>query len=217
MTDNKMTVELIKSIGEVIAPWKDSPYYEEAEKWLHIFWDENTTFRKLFNQLDLSSVIEMAAGHGRHAEIVAKKAGEIVVMDVFDENLNVCRKRLKNLDNVKFQKCEGAAFDGIDDAWATSIFCYDAMVHFSPDIVESYLNDTHRVLKVGGMALYHHSNYPAIKEQHYGCNPHARNRMTKELFAELCEKSNLNIVESVILDWGGVKALDCVTLVKKVK
>ena len=35
------------------------------------------------------------------------------------------------------------------------------MVHFSADLVQAYLRDTARVLKPGGMALYHHSNYPA--------------------------------------------------------
>jgi ubiquinone/menaquinone biosynthesis C-methylase UbiE len=204
-----------KSIDVVIAPWKDSPYYDNAEKWIGLFWDEDTVFRKLFDQLDLMHAIELAVGHGRHAEIVAKMADEIIVMDVFDENLDVCKERLKNFDNVKYKKCEGSRFDGIDDEWATSIYCYDAMVHFSPDIVESYLMDTNRVLKPGGMALYHHSNYEGTENQHYGSNPHARNIMTRQLFAELCKKSNLDIVESVVFDWGGVKNLDCVTLVKK--
>ena len=211
-----MLDNLKKSIDVVIAPWQDSTYYDDAEKLMYIFWNESTIFRRLFENLDLSQVVELAVGHGRHAELVAARADEVVVMDVFEENLNFCRKRLKHFNNIKFQKCEGANFDGVGDDWATSIYCYDAMVHFSPDIVESYLNDTYRILKPDGMALYHHSNYPATKEQHYGQNPHARNRMTKELFGSLCEQSNLRVIESIVIDWGGVEGLDCITLVEKI-
>lgn len=210
-----MLDDLKKSIDVVIAPWQDSAYYDDAEKLMYIFWDENTIFRRLFEKLELSEVVELAVGHGRHAELVAARAGELVVMDVFEENLDFCRERLKLFNNIEFQKCEGATFDGVDDGWATSIFCYDAMVHFSPDIVESYLNDTYRVLKPGGMALYHHSNYPATEDQHYGQNPHARNSMTMELFGSFCEQSNLRVIESIVIDWGGVEGLDCITLVKK--
>ncbi len=207
--------KLKESINVVIAPWQNSTYYKDAEQWLPIFWGEETIFKQLFNRLNTTKVVELAVGYGRHAEIVAAKAGEVVVMDVFEENLRFCKERLKEFRNVTFLKCEGAAFDGIGDNWATGIFCYDAMVHFSPDIIESYLIDTHRILQHGGMALYHHSNYPAPMDRHYGLNPHARNHMTRELFGALATKANLSIVESVLIDWGGDKELDCVTLLKK--
>ena len=142
-----MSNDLKQSIDEVIAPWRDSTYYDDAENLMHVFWDKNTVFRRLFEMLDLSHVVELAVGHGRHAELIATRLGDLIVMDVFEENLNFCRERLKLNNNIEFQKCEGATFDGVDDGWATSIFCYDAMVHFSPDIIESYLNDTYRIFK----------------------------------------------------------------------
>ena len=66
------------------------------------------------------------------------------------------------------------------------------------------------------MALYHHSNYQTTENRHYGQNPHARNKMTKKIFGSLCEQSNLRVIESILIDWGGVIGLDCVTLIKKV-
>ena len=80
-----MLDDLKKSIDVVIAPWQDSAYYDDAEKLMYIFWDENTIFRRLFEKLELSQVVELAVGHGRHAELVAARAGELVVMDVFEE------------------------------------------------------------------------------------------------------------------------------------
>jgi ubiquinone/menaquinone biosynthesis C-methylase UbiE len=208
-------IQLHKSAKIVSKPWQNSPYYGDAEKWIHIFWNQDTIFNKMFSRLDLTKTVELAVGHGRHSEIVAPKAKKLVVMDVFDENLDVCRKRLQRFTNISYKKCGGFAFDGIEKDWASSIFCYDAMVHFSPDLVESYLNDSHRILNKGGRALFHHSNYKSGHNKHYGLNPHARNHMTKELFAKLCKKAKMNVLDSKIINWGEVDGLDCVTLVEK--
>jgi hypothetical protein len=35
------------------------------------------------------------------------------------------------------------------------------MVHFDSDVIQVYLQDTARVLRWGGRALFHHSNYSA--------------------------------------------------------
>ena len=206
---------LKKSVKIIRASWKNSPYYRDAEKWTHVFWDQNTVFKRLFDKLDLSCVVELAAGHGRHSEIVAQIAEKIIVMDVFLENIEVCRKRLRKFSNVTFRHCRGYAYDGVEASSVSSIFCYDAMVHFSPDIVEAYLKDSHRILTRGGRALFHHSNYKSTHKQHYGLNPHARNHMTKDLFSSLCVQAKLNVLESVVLNWGEIEALDCITLVEK--
>jgi hypothetical protein len=89
------------------------------------------------------------------------------------------------------------------------------MVHFSPDVVESYLKDSARVLIKGGKALFHHSNYPAPMDRHYGLNPHARNHMTQSLFIELTEKNGLVVEESIPIEWAGEPNLDCVSLCSK--
>jgi ubiquinone/menaquinone biosynthesis C-methylase UbiE len=212
---NAISDDLQESVKVVSAPWQTSPYYQEAEKWMHVFWGENTVFKQLFDELNLTHTIELAVGHGRHAEVVATQAETLMVMDVFEENLNVCRERLKQFENINYQKCQGAAFDGVENEWATAIYCYDAMVHFSPDIVESYLQDTYRVLCQGGKALYHHSNYSVATTQHYGLNPHARNIMSQPLFAELIEKANLHVIKSIVIPWGNVPELDCVSLIEK--
>jgi cyclopropane fatty-acyl-phospholipid synthase-like methyltransferase len=89
------------------------------------------------------------------------------------------------------------------------------MVHFEHQCVLSYLQDTQRVLIPGGLALYHHSNYPNSNFQHYGQNPHARNYMTKELFRNFTLKSGLIIKEQIVINWGNDKDLDCLSLVQK--
>ena len=208
-----------KSLEEQVAivgkPWDDSPYYDNAERWIHVFWDEETIFRQMFERLDLTATLELSCGHGRHAEQIAARTGNLTLIDIHVDNLNFCRERLRSFPSIKYVEGNGYDFSAIESKSITAIYCYDSMVHFSPDIVGSYLKDTARILRPGGMALFHHSNFPAPLNQHYGRNPHGRNHMTKELFASLATAGGLLVHESVIIPWGGIDNLDCVTLVQR--
>ena len=206
----------LKDLAETVAkPWDNSPYYENAEKLIHVFWADNSLFRGLFEKLDLTSVVELACGHGRHSEIVQPRAGKLTLVDVFSDNLEVCKKRLASADNVDYIHGDGYSYRPVEDGSQTAIFCYDAMVHFAPELVESYLKDTARILAPGGMALYHHSNYDAPTDQHYGLNPSARNKMTRKMFNAFAKAAALDIVEASELRWAGDDDLDGVTLLRR--
>ena len=204
-----------ESVRTVGAAWKESPYYETAERWTHIFWDHSTPFRRLFDRLDLAATLELACGHGRHSEQIAARCGRLVLMDIHSENIEFCRSRLSHFANTEYYVNNGFNFHPLADQSLTSLFCYDAMVHFSPDIVRSYLLDTARILKPNGQALFHHSNYPAPENVSYGKNPHARNHMTQPLFCSFAREAHLAVVESIVIPWSNEPNLDCITLVQK--
>jgi SAM-dependent methyltransferase len=203
------------SVQIVSEPWVDSAYYDEAEQWAVMLWHPDYPFLEFFDRLDLTRTLELAVGHGRHAEFVQPLAGSLILMDVVKPNLDYCEERFSGRNNIRILHNNGYDYRPVEDDSLTAIYCYDAMVHFSPDIVESYLLDTARVLSPGGRALFHHSNYPAPLDRHYGQNPHARNHMTRELFIELAGRAELNIVESRVIPWVEVENLDCLTLVEK--
>ena len=210
-----MTEAIKDSVDLVAEPWINSPYYGEAEQWTFIFWDEKFIFRQFFDRLDLTSVIELACGHGRHAEVIQNRVGQLYLIDVLAENVDFCKHRLGSNQRLTFLKNDGYTFQPIEPNSVTAIFCYDAMVHFSPDIVASYVSDAHRVLRSGGQALFHHSNYAAPLDRHYGLNPHARNHMTFELFRDIVDAAELTIVASKAILWGEDRDLDRVSLLRK--
>lgn len=205
---------LQSSVDTVGAPWKESEYYDDAERWTFLFWEPAHPFRPWFDRLDLRNVLELAVGHGRHAERVAPIAGQLTLMDIHEANLEACRHRLAACDNVRYICNDGYDFQPVPDASLTAIYCYDAMVHFSPDLVGAYLQDAHRVLAPGGMALLHHSNRnvdPAVGDD---SNPCARNWMTMAMFRLLAEDAGLQVVDSKTIDWAGVSRLDGLTLLR---
>src|SRR6185295_1981722 len=121
--------------------------------------------------------------HGEHLLAnYSDRLERLVMMDVLESNVERCKARLGHHGNVQVLVNNGTDFQPIRIGSLTSIFCYDAMVHFDRRVVRSYLQDTARVLVPGGKALFHHSNYGVDPESNFPTNPHARAFMSKMLF-----------------------------------
>jgi ubiquinone/menaquinone biosynthesis C-methylase UbiE len=76
----------------------------------------------LFKRLDLTAVLELACGHGRHSEIVAEGCGQLTLMDVHEENIEYCRTRLARFQNTVFITNSGHDLQPIIDDALTAIF-----------------------------------------------------------------------------------------------
>lgn len=207
--------QLADNIGK---DWITSPYYEEAEqKWMHVFWDPKVWFRIMFNQLDSSIILELACGHGRHSAQMKDWDNQKILMDINQTNINYCIQRFAGDPRYTAIVNNGYDCKPLSDMFCTAVFCYDAMVHFDSEVVFSYLRDIFRVLKPGGRALLHHSNYTGNPGGNYSENPHCRNYMSQSLFVHYSKKSGFDIVDSVTINWGYEPDLDCVTLISKPK
>lgn len=195
-------------------------WYEVAEeKWAHTFWGDNSKFIAMFNTLDLTSVLELACGWGRHVLHYVDRAEEVLLVDVLQRNIDKCRERFAGIEKVKYYKNNGYDFADLKENTYTAIFSYDAMVHFEMMDIYSYLKEMYRVLVPGGMALIHHSNDSSdYKNTFASCsNEHGRNYMDKTIFAYLAYRCGFEIREQQIIDWGGAKDLDCISLIRKPK
>ncbi len=195
-------------------------YFDEAEskEAIDIFWNDRSEFLRMFNKLDVSNVIELACGRGRHVQQYYNRAGCIKLVDILQENIDICKNRFSKYDNVekiKYYKNEGFDFRELESDSYSAVFSYDAMVHFEMMDVYSYLCDTYRILMRGGLGLFHHSNYGKEPEMDFRKTPHDRNYMTIDLFRYLASRAGLEIVEQRLIDWDGNKELDCLSLVCK--
>lgn len=192
-------------------------YFDSAENTLDTFWGDNTPFYKMFKKMDVSNVIELACGRGRHVQKYYDKAQNITLVDILDKNIEFCKSRFKDKTNIKYYVNAGNDFKELESEKYTALFTYDAMVHFELLDVNDYLRETYRVLKKGGMALFHHSNLMLNYKQSFdnASNPGGRNFMSKELFAYLAYHAGFEIIEQQVIDWS-LKEMDCITLVKKI-
>ena len=210
---NTKSEHVLAAATTVAQDWITSPYYSEAEKWTWMFWDPASSFKKLFDRLPPGETVDLACGHGRHSEKMLALGRSVIALDIVPENVAFTYERLKGKPDFTVHRCNGVDFQPVPDQSVDAIMCYDAMVHFDCDVVRSYLRDSVRILRPGGMGLFHHSNYNGNPSAiHYGQNPHARNFMTAELFAHFAYKEGCSIVEQHVIPWGDVPKLDCISL-----
>lgn len=196
-------------------------YYSQAERqdWQKTYWRQGSKFLRMFNQLNPERIVELACGHGRHVFEYWKEDIDITLVDVLKENIDFCRQRFSDKSNIVYVQNNGHDLSALPDKSYSSLFTYDAMVHFELMDVANYLAETQRILESGGMALFHHSNLDANYRVSFQNNQHARNFMNRKLFAYLAYRVGLEIVEQQVFDWGSGNDLwtdlDCLTLVRK--
>jgi SAM-dependent methyltransferase len=197
--------------------WVSSTYYDTAEQEREPFWSDGAPFNRMFNTLDLANVVELACGHGRHSAYIRENYsfGHLTLVDINKPNIIFCKRRFAADKRFSYLVNSGADLAALASGKYSSLFCYDAMVHFEYDDVISYMKDIYRILCPEGRALLHHSNYDNSPGTSYADNPHWRNFMSSGLFAHAAARSGFVVVEQQPVDWGGEAELDCVTLLEK--
>lgn len=198
-------------------------YFTIAEEQfaIDIFWSRESIFKQLFDTMDISNVIELACGRGRHIGQYIEKADHVTLVDILEENIDICKERMKmNEEKISYYKNNGFDLHDLLSESYSAVFCYDAMVHFELLDINNYLKDIFRVLQRGGKALLHHSNYDAFYDVYYGNSPiHGRAFMNYKIFAYLALQAGFRILRQEIIDWGENEKravhLDCITLLEK--
>lgn len=191
-------------------------YFEAAEHdaSMNQFWDQNSKFYEMFQQLNLSNVIELAVGRGRHVLQYIERANQVTVVDILQENIEFCKDRFKNYDKIHYYTNNGYNIEKLESEKFTSLFSYDAMVHFEMMDINEYLKDIYRVLIPGGRVLLHHSNNDYNYKASFANAPEGRSFMNKTIFAYLSYRAGFKIIDQQVINWG-LKSLDCITLLEK--
>lgn len=192
-------------------------YFDEAETDARIrcFWNEKSDFFQLFVRLDLTSVIELACGRGRHVRKYIDMASDITLVDILDKNIDICRERFCQYKKVHYYCNNGFNLEQLPSDTYTALFSYDAMVHFEMMDIYEYLKDIYRVLVKGGRVLVHHSNYDKDYKASFINSPHGRSYMNAGIFAYLAFRCGFRVLEQRVISWAGMEGLDCVSLLEK--
>lgn len=191
-------------------------YFDEAEsdESINVFWGKNSPFFEQFKQLDLKNVIELACGRGRHVTHYLHEAGQVTLVDILEENNDLCKERFKDETNIQYYCNNGYNLSELEPDEYTALFCYDAMVHFEMMDIYEYLKDIYRILVPGGKVLIHHSNNASDYKASFANAPHGRSFMSKDIFAYLAYRCGFKVLEQKEIDWG-IEKLDCITLLQK--
>lgn len=157
-------------------------------------WKESLIHDVLLERIPEGGVVlEIGPGGGRWSEVLQARADRLVLVDVTERALDLCRSRFAAASNVEYILTEGGALPAVPDGSVDSIWSFDVFVHIAPLDVASYLVEIARVLRPGGVALIHHSG-------RFSRGSGWRSPMTARLFENLAHRRGL-VVERQFDSW----------------
>lgn len=204
--------------SEIIELWRtsassDAAYFDkaESEEWLSAIWRPDSVFQRRLRELDLAATAEIACGRGRHAIRLVDRCEVLYLVDTSSAAIEAARERFKKHSNVHLILSEDGQSIPAPSGALTAVYSFDAIVHFEPITVAAYLQEIGRVLKSGGRALIHHSNYAGNPTGKIADVHGWRNYMTPDLFAHFASRAELDVLSCDILEWSFI-ASDALTL-----
>jgi SAM-dependent methyltransferase len=194
-------------------------YFEHAEEYMPMQWER--TIWPIIKDEDFTSTVDLACGHGRNSEFLRRYAKSIDLVDVNRMCVDACEKRFgteKDGCVFRYYVTTGNSIP-LPSNSVSLVYTWDAMVHFDKLVVRDYVHDVVRVLKPGGSAFLHHSNYGTIApDSNWAKNHGSRSDMTAELMRRYAEEVGLKIKFqrlSGTADGWGMDDLDCLSLLEK--
>ncbi len=209
----------LANLNENREVWRESPYYEDAERFMRAQWDVHIW--PLIRDADFAGVLDLAAGCGRNSELLKEIAGQLWIVDINQTNIDRCKARFAGHAGpclIHYAVNDGVSLPMVPTRSLSFVYSFDAMVHFDPGIIRQYVAEFARIMKPGATGFCHHSNYGAWApdpSSHWQHNPHWRSHMTAGLFESFCRESNLELTRQVIHSWGETKDLDCFSCFRK--
>jgi len=103
-----------------------------------------------------STVLEVAAGHGRWSREIVDRCGHLIMLDLCPTCIRHCEDLFAGKNNVSFVVNDGKTLADIGDGGVDFVWSFDSFVHMGASVIDSYLGEMRRVLKEGGTAVIHH-------------------------------------------------------------
>ncbi len=164
-----------------------------------------------------SSVLEIAPGHGRWTAYLVDIARQVVLVDLNPACIEFCQKRFQGKTNIEYYVNDGMRLPNVRDQTIHFIWSFDSFVHMDQDVIESYFNEFHRVLAVGGKAIIHHPDrrhatlplyrlsqlfgnrfknlYRAISMNRLSGGDGNRSNVSARMVAKIARRSGLEVLE----------------------
>jgi SAM-dependent methyltransferase len=163
--------------------WKDGLIHDVLERWIP----------------GGAAVIEIGPGAGRWSDALASRASRLILVDVSERPLKLCRERFGEATNVEYVLSSGSDLPGVASGSIDALWSFDVFVHVAPSDQAAYLEEIARVLVPGGVAVVHHAdgrNRGLLPSRHGWRAP-----MSRGLFAALATERGLR-VECQLDAWG---------------
>lgn len=156
----------------------------------------------LEGRLDLK-VLEVAPGAGRFTTELIRVSDSMHLLDLNEVCIEICKERFKYYPAVKFYVGDGKSCSVVDETDFDLIVSFDSMVHMTPDVIESYVDDFSGLLKSGGLCWLDHSGKGYREIGH-------RTAMTDEMMRQFAAKRDFEVLNQYFRN-----DHDCISVLRK--
>ena len=158
------------------------------------------------------TILEIGPGGGRWSELLAQRSGKLILVDLTEKSIEVCRGKLKAFSHCSFYTNNGTNLSFLSDSSVDYLWSFDVFVHIAPDDIGSYLNEFSRIFKPGAVGIVHHS----INGTH---SEGFRSSLTNESFLTMLNEHHFKLIDQT-RQWGPNKIFsltenDAITIFSK--
>jgi len=164
----KRRVTRQNSIEENLRAWDlDHPWTEDGDEWdgqarrckqPYDIWKRSIVETLIKPNVSRSStVLEIGPGHGRWSKEIVERCEKLILVDLSPNCIKHCQALLAEYHHVAFRVTEGKSLPEVADESVDFIWSFDAFVHMSAQVIDSYFAEIRRVLAPRGRALIHHA------------------------------------------------------------
>jgi ubiquinone/menaquinone biosynthesis C-methylase UbiE len=104
-------------------------------------------------------VMDLGCGIGRVARYVAGCCANLWAVDASETMLSLARKRLEELENIRFARSEGTRVPSIESESVDFVYSILTLQHLEREDAFLLLREVHRVLRPGGAAFFTFPNF----------------------------------------------------------
>ena len=156
-------------------------------------WNRSSRWRQsliddlmLPNLPDDAVALEIGPGAGRWTAALQAASRRLILADISERALAICRDRFADCENVRYCLTDGTTIPDVADSTLDFVWSYDVFVHVAPSDQQSYLTELARTMRPGARGVIHHSGSA-------GWRGGWRSAMTAEIFARLVRDNGMTV------------------------
>lgn len=138
-----------------------------------------------------SVILEIGPGAGRWTAVLLELASRLILVDISEKALEICRERFKGHSNIEYALLEEPNLDFISDESVDYVWSYDVFVHINPTDTRKYIFQVQRILRPGGCAIIHHPDQVSKGTRVFGI----RSYMNRKSFENTIDRCGMKIIE----------------------
>lgn len=204
--------------------WNNINTWEnDGEEWSKHFKSTNRLWNKIIypkiSPYLKGNVLEIAPGRGRMTNQLLNYNINLDIIDLSDTCIDRCKERFGNKIN-NYYIGNGSDLRNIKSNSKDFVFSFDSFVHMHEEVIDCYLDEIARVLKLDGYCFIHHANIFGGQDDNFK-NVAGRSNMNLEQFKQLTESYKLEICNQELIRWDAEGNPDWLhdgfSLIKKIK